>query len=1018
MSNDVLTLTATVDTRQYTSGAETIGKANEQIESSTASAANTMNKSTGQAGDSVENVAGKSEKSTSRIAAAFGAVAGVAQSVVTKAFSMVTDSIGGAVSRVDTLNNFPKVMTNLGYSADESSRSIQSMADHLSGLPTTLNGLASVTQRLAPVSPTLTDATNTALAFNDALLAGGNSADIQSNAMDQLVQMLSSGKVDMDAWTSVNEAMPGQMQQVAKSILGTSASTNDLYKAMQDGKVSTQQFADAFVKLDKDGANGMASFSQQARDATGGIQTGWANMKNAIVKGLADIINSIGASNISGVITAIGTVFKTSLDIIAAAIKPVMQLISQVVDWVTKFAKAVSQTSGFKAFTDAVVGIGKSLGGILQTIGQVVSGMFDFGKGSDSAQGSAQVFGNVLQGVSDVLNAAGKVIQNVSQWISDNSGLVQSALSALGGAFAAFKIGSFVQDLTGAGGAISKFAKGISDIPGLLSKASGGIGSFIKIFTANPIMTVVVAIAALAAGLVYFFTKTETGRKIWGQFTDWLKSTWDSVSKFFSTLWDGITKVFSNAADAVKNAWNGVGDWFKNIWKGLSDGASNAWNGVVKAVSDAFNKVQDVVKNGATAIAGFPSWLGDQIINGITGLFDRIMGVLQGWYDNSDGFIHTALGGVITYVQTVWDVLSGIVQAGIDLIHTIVQVVMDIINGDWQGTWNAISSFFQGVWDGIVQFFSPIIQSIQDLISNALTAIQNVWNTIWSAIRDFVSDVWNAISGAVSNAINTVSGVISNIMGAIQNTWNNVWSAIKNFVSNIWDGISGAVSNGIHRASDVIGNVLNGIQNTWNNVWNAVSRFVGGIWDGIVNAVSNGISHVSGVVGRIRDTVLGAVSGAGQWLYDTGRQIINGLGNGIVSGFTWLRNRISEMGSNIVGWAKSVLKVGSPSKVMDDEIGRWLPAGVAVGFDKGMPDLQRDVTAKLDGLVRTTQMSDIVKNPMPFTPNVPMTSGYTVPASQSNYTTRSTVNAPITVQTNDPVAAGMEAARIINFHYV
>lgn len=332
MSNDVLTLTATVDTRQYTSGAETIGKANEQIESSTATAANKMNQSTGQAGDSVENVAGKSEKSTGRIAAAFGAVAGVAQSVVTKAFNMVTDSIGGAVSRVDTLNNFPKVMTNLGYSADESSRSIQSMADHLSGLPTTLNGLASVTQRLAPVSPTLTDATNTALAFNDALLAGGNSADIQSNAMDQLVQMLSSGKVDMDAWTSVNEAMPGQMQQVAKSILGTSASTNDLYKAMQDGKVSTQQFADAFVKLDKDGANGMASFSKQARDATGGIQTGWANMKNAIVKGLADIINSIGASNISGVITAIGTVFKTSLDIIADAIKPVMQLISQVVD--------------------------------------------------------------------------------------------------------------------------------------------------------------------------------------------------------------------------------------------------------------------------------------------------------------------------------------------------------------------------------------------------------------------------------------------------------------------------------------------------------------------------------------------------------------------------------------------------------------------------------------------------------------------------------------------------------------
>ncbi|QHJ84531.1 MAG: hypothetical protein [Bacteriophage sp.] len=1018
MSNDVLTLTATVDTRQYTSGAETIGKANEQIESSTASAANTMNKSTGQAGDSVENVAGKSEKSTSRIAAAFGAVAGVAQSVVTKAFNMVTDSIGGAVSRVDTLNNFPKVMTNLGYSADESSRSIQSMADHLSGLPTTLNGLASVTQRLAPVSPTLTDATNTALAFNDALLAGGNSADIQSNAMDQLVQMLSSGKVDMDAWTSVNEAMPGQMQQVAKSILGTSASTNDLYKAMQDGKVSTQQFADAFVKLDKDGANGMASFSQQARDATGGIQTGWANMKNAIVKGLADIINSIGASNISGVITAIGTVFKTSLDIIAAAIKPVMQLISQVVDWVTKFAKAVSQTSGFKAFTDAVVGIGKSLGGILQTIGQVVSGMFDFGKGSDSAQGSAQIFGNVLQGVSDVLNAAGKVIQNVSQWISDNSGLVQTALSALGGAFAAFKIGSFVQDLTGAGGAISKFAKGLSDIPGLLSKASGGIGNFIKIFTANPIMTVVVAVAALAAGLVYFFTKTETGRKIWGEFTEWLKNTWDSVSQFFSTLWDGITKVFSNAADAVKNAWNGVSDWFKNIWDGLSGAASNAWNGVTRVVSNAVKTVQDILKNSVAVIGAIPVWIGQQLLNGINVIFSSITGVLQGWFQNSTGFVHTALGGILTIVSNVWNSLYNIVSVAVNLVRTIVVTVMDLISGDWQGAWDTISSFFQSVWDLITQTFQNIVDRFTNIFNTFVGAVSNVWNTVWTAIKDFFTTIWNGIVAFFSPILSAIQNAINNALNAIKNVWNSIWTAVSDFIRPIWNAISTTVGNAINAVKGVISNVLNAIQTVWNNVWNAVSKFVGGIWNGIVNAVSNGISRVSGVVGRIKDTVLGAVSGAGQWLYDTGRQIINGLGNGIVNGFKWLRDRISEMGSNIVSWAKRVLKVGSPSKVMGDEIGRWLPAGVAVGFDKGMPDLQRDVTAKLDGLVRTTQMSDIIKNPMPFTPNVPMTSGYTVPTSQSNFTNRNTVNAPITVQTNDPMAAGMEAARIINFHYV
>lgn len=974
MSNDVLTLTATVDTRQYTRGAETVGKANSQMESSTANAANTMNKSNGQAGSSVEDVAGKSEKSTGRIAAAFGAVAGVAQSVVTKAFNMVTDSIGGAVSRVDTLNNFPKVMTNLGYSADESSKSIQSMADHLSGLPTTLNGLASVTQRLAPVSPTLTDATNTALAFNDALLAGGNSADIQSNAMDQLVQMLSSGKVDMDAWTSVNEAMPGQMQQVAKSILGTSASTNDLYKAMQDGRVSTQQFADAFVKLDKDGAGGMASFSQQARDATGGIQTGWANMKNAIVKGLADIIDSIGASNISGVITSIGTGFKTGLDIIASAIKPVMQLVSQAVDWITKFATAVSQTSGFKNFVNSVTGIGKSLFGMIESIGKVVGGFVSFGKGSDGAANAGKGFGGVLQALASVLDLAGRTIQNVSKWVSDNSDLVSTAVAVVGGAFAAFKVANFVNGLFSAGGAINKFAKTVTDIPGLMSKASSGLGSFLKIFTANPVMTVVVAVAALAAGLVYFFTQTDKGRQIWGNFIGWLQNAWNGVSTFFSNLWGNITKVFSNAANAVKDAWNGVGDWFKGIWDGLSGAASTAWNAVTKVVSNAVKTVQNILKNSVAVIGAIPVWIGQQLLNGINKVFSSITAVLEGWFQNSTGFVHTALGGLLNVVSTIWNGLYAIVSNAINLVRTIVVTVMDLISGDWQGAWNTISGYFQGVWNGIVGFFSPIIQSIANVISSVLDTIEGVWDSIWSAISGFVSSVWGAISGTVGGAINNVLGVISGVLGTIQGVWNGIWSAVSGFVS--------------------------------------------GIWNGIVGAVSNGIGRVSGVVSGIRGAVLGAVSGAGQWLYNTGSQIISGLGRGISNGFNWIRNMISDLGHNIVQWAMSVLKIGSPSKVMSDMVGQWVPAGISTGIDKGMPALKRDMVDNMNGLVQTAQTSDLIKTPMPLTPNMPVTSGYAPTSAPRTYTTKRTVSAPISIQTNDPLAAGMEAARIINFQYV
>lgn len=953
MSNGTLTLTATVDTRQYTQGADTINKANSRMQSSAANAANAMSKANGQSGNSMDEVADKSAKGSGRIAAAFGVVAGVAQSVVTKAFNMVSDSISNAVSRVDTLNNFPKVLTNLGYSADESSQSIQRMADHLDGLPTTLNAMTAVTQRLAPISPSLSAATDTALALNDALLAGGASADVQSNAMEQLVQMMSAGKVDMQAWVSVNNAMPGQMNQVAKSILGASASTNDLYKAMKGGKVSTEQFAEAFIKLDKEGSDGLASFSAQAKDATGGISTSWANMKNGIVKGLADILNAIGASNIATVLGAVGKGFKSGLDIIAGAIPPVIDLIGKIVDWIHQFVDSITQTEGFQSFIQSVKNMAQPLMDMVGAIGNVVRQLFGFSNKSLEAGKSGTSFGDVLKRLSEVLNTAAKVIQNVSKWISQNSDVVAAGIVAMGTAFALFKIVGFIKSI---------------------GQAISSLKMLFGVLMANPIMLVVAAVAALVGGLIYFFTQTERGRQIWGQFTEWLKTTWETVSLFFKILWQEITKVFENAANGVRQVWKNVSDWFSHIWDGLSGAASKAWNAVTKVFTGAFKTIQGILKNIATVVGAIPVWIGQKLLDGINKVFSKIMDVLTGWYDNSSGFIHTALGGIIGFVSGVWNTLSRIVQTGIDFIRTIVVAVIDLISGDWQGAWSTISSFFSGIWNGIVAFFSPIINSIKNTISNVLNTIQGIWDSIWGAISGFVSGIWNSISSTVGGYINAVSSVIGSVLGAIQGVWNNVWSA--------------------------------------------VSGFVGNIWNGIVNAVKGGIGRVANVVGSIKDTVLGAVSGAGEWLYDTGRNIISGLIGGIKGAFEWLKNTITNLGHSVVEWAKGVLHIGSPSKVFRDEIGKWIPAGISVGIDKGMPSLREDLSADMNSLVKAYQPVSVVNQTAPIRPLSPVTSGYVPTSAPVSTSTKPTVTAPITVQTNDPMAAGMEAARIINFHFV
>ena len=176
---------ATIDTRGYDSGAANITSTNSRIASSTAAAANAMNKAHGNAGASADDMAGKTELSGTKIAAIWGVVSGVAQNVVSRAFDMVKNSIGAAVDRVDTLNNFPKIMSSLGYSATDAGNQVQRMSDRLQGLPTSLDQMTGMVQKIAPLTGSLSEATDISLAFNDALLAGGKSTSMQSDAMEQ-----------------------------------------------------------------------------------------------------------------------------------------------------------------------------------------------------------------------------------------------------------------------------------------------------------------------------------------------------------------------------------------------------------------------------------------------------------------------------------------------------------------------------------------------------------------------------------------------------------------------------------------------------------------------------------------------------------------------------------------------------------------------------------------------------------------------------------------------------------------
>lgn len=280
--------------------------------------------------------------------------------LISTAISTINNSIDGAVSRLDTLNNFPKVMSNLGIASEESSKAIDTLSKGLQGLPTKLDAGALAVQRFTSKNGDVNKSVDLFLAINNALLAGGASAEIQETALEQLSQAYAKGKPDMMEWRSIQTAMPAQLNQVAKAFGMTS---DQLGEALRNGKISMDTFMQKVVELNKNGINGFKSFEEQAKNSVGGIKTSITNAKTAITRGVANIINSVDKALQKTELKGLGEVISKIGKIAENALKGISNAISKIdLNSIIKRIKDIVIIYGTKLkniVTEIVKGMGK-----------------------------------------------------------------------------------------------------------------------------------------------------------------------------------------------------------------------------------------------------------------------------------------------------------------------------------------------------------------------------------------------------------------------------------------------------------------------------------------------------------------------------------------------------------------------------------------------------------------------------------------------------------------------------------
>lgn len=228
---------------------------------------------------------------------------------VSKAIGVMTQNMDRAIGRIDTMNNFPKVMEMFGVSADEASESINRIDKSVRGLPTSLDQAVGGVQDLFMVTKDLKESENLFRAVNDsAMVFAQGSTEAVNNFIYGYKQALSAGKIQAQDFNQMNQAIPGLMSKVA-DVMGVTYA--ELKSGLSDGSISIDQFNTALKTLDTEGVGSMSSLQSAAKTSTGGVKTSISNMTTAIVRGIGNMISKVNESlapfgGLSGVLSSVG----------------------------------------------------------------------------------------------------------------------------------------------------------------------------------------------------------------------------------------------------------------------------------------------------------------------------------------------------------------------------------------------------------------------------------------------------------------------------------------------------------------------------------------------------------------------------------------------------------------------------------------------------------------------------------------------------------------------------------------
>lgn len=722
-----------------------------------------------QASSSVDRFTGKAESTGNKSARGFNkfssAVSVAAGNLISagihKGIDMISNSVDGAIKRVDTLKNFPRVMSNVGISTDKAQAAIKRASDGLKGLPTSLDEAAMSIQRLTMKTKDVGRATDIFLALNNAIIAGGASSTIQSAAMEQLSQAFARGKPDLMEWRTAMTAMPAQMDQLAKSMGQVDA--NALYEEIKNGNITMDQLSDALIKLNTEGTGGLPTFAQQAKNATGGIATGMENAKTAVTRGVANIIEALGSGDMNSAAGGFGVQMEKVLNKVADFIK----FVKQNKEVFTAAAVAVGIFTGAVLAYETAVKLASAATKAWTTVTTIWSGVAKVAAAATTLFNLA-IKNNPIVRIITIIVGAIALLVGAFIYLWNN---VEGFRNFFIGAWnkikgAAEVVGKFIGDvLKKLEPVFNTISEVVGAVAGVIADFAGKVGEALK-----PVVQTVISVV----GSIIDTVKEIVGKIVgfFKQVADGIAAALKPVANFLAPIFDVIWRVISGLFIAIVALVAMAVEFIAKCVMGIVVVIVNVVVEIAKHIGDIVNFIIGVVSGIVSAVVGIVSTIVSVVAGAVQAYF-ALIGIIAGWiYDN-------VIQPVAQFFVDLW---NGVVQGVTGFVNSVMAIVSPI--ADWFSTnvTMPIGNFFSGLWSGIVSGAQGFFNSVAGVLSPIANWINN--NVIQPVAR-FFGGLWNGVLNGLSGLVRGIGSVMGTIGGIIKGPINAIISGINAVIGGI-----------------------------------------------------------------------------------------------------------------------------------------------------------------------------------------------------------------------------------------